>query len=530
MACATRAFRRAGRGVTVMIGPTSDPAGSGTRDDDGQRGAMRTIARSGSVNAAGALVGAMSNFLLVVLIARWWSPAEAGGLFAATSVFIIAVALCHLGVDQGLVRFLAWNVGKGGDTKNRGLTLWALVPVLALALAVAGAGWFGAPLLQSALGDSAAEGELIVVVRVLAVSLPFAVLYEELLAITRGYARMRATVVLERVLRPCLQVVCVVVAAQVAPSISVLAVAWVLPYLVCVVLAGVAAHGTIRAMPRDAHWARPERAALSEFWRFTAPRGAARLAQIGIQRLDIVIVSFLAGPAAAAIYTSVTRFLVLGQTTTAALQQVSEPQLAKLLGADKLGGAAAVVRQMTLWSTMLAIPLYLSIAVHADTLLGLVFGPDYVSGSALLRLLCVAMIIGVCCGPVDVLLLMAGRSSLSLVNTMSALFVDVLLCFLLVPSLSYFGAGVAWAAAILVKNAMACIQVWRHLGVTVFTARQARWAAGLVVAFGLLPWVLSELANHWVALGASVTIGCGFLLWMWRNRARLLHTEAQVGG
>lgn len=511
----------------VDTGHDGRAAHTGGAEDDGRHKAMRAIVRGGSANAAGALLSGAANFLLIVLIARWWTPEEAGMMFAATSVFLISIGLCHLGVDQGLVRFLAWNTGRGDAANNRSITVWALVPVLALALVVAAAGWFAAAPIQRAIGTSGNGSELAAVIKILSATLPIAVLYEQLLAITRGYARMRATVVLERVLRPCLQVLCVIGAASISPTVPVLAVAWVAPYSVCLVLAAAATRATIRSMPKGSVWARPHQGVLPEFWRFTAPRGLARLAQIGIQRADIVIVSFLAGPAAAAIYTSATRFLVLGQMATSALQQVSEPQLAKLLGADKLTGAAAVVRQMTLWSTILAVPLYLTIAVHADTLLHLTFGPEYVEGAALLRLLCVAMIMGICCGPVDVLLLMAGRSTLSLINTSAALAVNVLLCFILVPRLSYLGAGIAWAAAILIKNGMACVQVWRHLRVVAFTWQQARWAATATILFGLVPLVLSLLVtSSWAPPAVSAVIGCTYLIWMWVRREGLLRVDS----
>lgn len=498
-------------------------------DDDGGGGALRTIARSGSANVGGALIGAAANFLLIVLIARWWAPEEAGVMFAATSVLLIAIGLCHLGVDQSLVRFLAWNTGRGDATRNRSLTFRALVPVMILAIAVATAGWFGATPLQRSWGALGDSSEAVTVIRTLAVALPVAVLYEQLLAITRGYSRMRATVIIERILRPCLQVLFVIVAAQTVPTVPALALAWVAPYPICLALAALPAWDTIRTMPRSMPKLQQSAGTMSEFWRFTAPRGAARLAQIGIQRADIVIVAALAGPAAAAIYTAATRFLVLGQMATGALQQVSEPQLAKLLGADNLARAAAIVRTMTLWSTALAVPLYVTIAVHADALLHLIFGPEYAAGSPLLRLLCAAMIIGVLCGPVDVLLLMAGRSTLSLINTVAALVTSILLCLLLVPSLSYLGAGIAWAAAILLKNCMACIQVWRHLRVMVFTWQQARWAVMAIMLFAPAPILLTvSVTSQWVPIALSMAIGGGYLAWTWVNRSKLLRADGGI--
>ncbi len=69
---------------------------------------------------------------------------------------------------------------------------------------------------------------------------------------------------------------------------------------------------------------------------------------------------------------------------------------------------------------------------HCRGHLGL-FGQDYVTGAnaAVVLVMVLGMLLAVASGPVDTLLLMAGRSTLSLVNTLIALAVDAALCLLL---------------------------------------------------------------------------------------------------
>nr|UIK89352.1 polysaccharide biosynthesis C-terminal domain-containing protein [Arthrobacter polaris] len=178
------------------------------------------------------------------------------------------------------------------------------------------------------------------------------------------------------------------------------------------------------------------------------------MAQVGLQRADIALVTVLAGPAAAALYTAVTRFLVLGQLATSALQQVSEPHLAKLLAKGNRNGAKLVTQQLTLWTILLAWPIYLFFVIYAEQLLSIIFGTEYAAGADSLRLLSIAMLFSTGIGPLDMLLLMAGRSSLSLINTATALVLDIVGCLLLVPIDGYFGAATAWTVSIVVRNMM----------------------------------------------------------------------------
>ncbi len=458
-----------------------DPKASKHTAVEGEDRALKRIARSGAANVGAAAVGSASNFLLIVLITRFWASEDAGLLFAATSFFIIAVALAHLGADQGLVRFIAWNVGRGAGHSNRATVLAGVLPSLTMTLVVAVLGYAAAPWLAGLLGaQSGAEGALII--RVLVVTLPFAVLYEQLLAVCRGYAVMKPTIVLERALRPTLQMLLILAAGLAQSGVVVLTLAWTLPYALCFLLAGVAAVRTLRRHRDDWHGAAP-----------------------------------------AAIYTAATRFLVLGQVATSALQQVSEPQLARLLARKRKDTVSLVIRQMTLWSVALVWPVYLVFAVHASALMALVFGPGYEAGGIVLQLLATAMLVATAVGPLDVLLLMAGRSSLSLLNISVALVVDLALCVLLIPQLGILGAGIAWAAAIIAKNLLCLWQVRKHLGISVFSRELVMWLISLLGLFGLLG-LLGSLppAQPWVGLGISALTGIFYLGYLWSKRTLLM--------
>ena len=68
----------------------------------------------------------------------------------------------------------------------------------------------------------------------------------------------------------------------------------------------------------------------------------------------------------------------------------------------------------------LAWPLYFTLAVFAPLLLQ-VFKPQYAAGATSLELLAVAMLVATAIGPVDIVLLMGGRSMWNLFNVVVAL-------------------------------------------------------------------------------------------------------------
>ena len=155
----------------------------------------------------------------------------------------------------------------------------------------------------------------------------------------------------------------------------------------------------------------------------------------------------LASPADAALYTAATRFLVLGQLFVQSVQQALSPQISALFARDETRAANSVYQAATLWSIIAAWPLYLLLAGFAPTLMG-VFGEGYDVATDVVLILSLTMLLATACGPVDSVLLMAGRSWLSLRNSTVALAVNVGLNLVLIPAYGIRGAAVSWAVAI----------------------------------------------------------------------------------
>ena len=124
----------------------------------------------------------------------------------------------------------------------------------------------------------------------------------------------------------------------------------------------------------------------------------------------------------------------------------------------------------TSWFVPLAWPTYLTIAIFSPVLLT-VFGREFDAGAIVLAVLGAAGLFAAAAGPVDMLLLMAGRSTSSLFNNGAALVVNVVLNLILIPTIGMSGAALAWAASLVIRNALPLIQVRRQLDLHPFGHR-----------------------------------------------------------
>ncbi|MGD9957854.1 polysaccharide biosynthesis C-terminal domain-containing protein [Nocardioides sp.] len=481
---------------------------------------LRRLARGGVGGLMAAAVSGLGGLVFITIAARSFSKADVGTTFALTSLFLIAVAVVTLGTDVGIVRFLAVKRAQGRDDHLSAVMAVTLGPVILLSIATASALWFTLPLVFSTEKTDMA--------RLLAVFLPMAAISNLSLAGTRGLGTVRPTVTIDGLLRQGLQPLLALVVAWQASDPFWLVAAWVTPYAVSAVagwMAYVRMCRKVKVAPITAPWSPSTQGVWAEVWRFHAPRSVTQIAQIGIRRADIPLVTAIAGPAAAGVYTAASRFVAAGLQAIRGTQQMVGPQMARLVGAGRLEEAGTALRTATTWNVLVAWPLYLTCAAMPDLVLSL-FGPNYSSGKPVVVILALAMLIGTAAGPVDIALLMLGRSTQSLANNMAALVTNLALNLLLIPIMGITGAATAWAASILVSNALPTWQIRKVLGNP--WDRATLFAVGAtLVPFGALP-LAGRLAGLDTDAGQALLLGVGLLMFvalLWRFRGPLLLVE-----
>ncbi|GGV14612.1 hypothetical protein GCM10010182_39080 [Actinomadura cremea] len=479
------------------------------------------LARGGALNLVGAMCAGLMGFVLIVAVVRTYDQALAGAFFAATSLFLILNAVSGLGSDAGLLRWVPHHLARGERTNARRTVPIALVPVLATAclaglVMVVTAPWFA----ELVHGDS--PGETTSMLRVLGLFLPAAAAQDALLAATRGHGSMRPTVLVDKIFRQVAQVGGVLVAYAVGGDATVLALAWSLPYVPGVLIAAVLYRGLARRAGRGGTPA-PVRELAGPFWRFTAPRSLAQICQTALQRSDIVLIAALASPRDAAIYTAATRFIVFGQLAAQSLQQVMQPAVSRHMAMDDVAGAQRVMAVGTTWTVAVTWPLYLTLAAGAHVFL-MVFSPEYAAeGQSTTIVLALTMLLATAVGPADVVLLMAGRSGLSLGNNAAALVVNMVLNVVLIPLFGVPGAAAARAAALGTRNVLPLLQIRRILHISPTGAGLWRSIAYAVICFGMLPvCVQAALGTTVPALVLGVALGtAGYAVLLWTGRERL---------
>ncbi len=476
------------------------------------------LARDGLLALIGAGVSAVLNLVLVLVVIHAAGRVTAGVVFAATSLFLIAETAARLGCPTGLMYFLvrARTLDKVGTL--RAILRAGLVPVvigsvlLSVLLLV-----FGSPLARW-MAPGHADAAL-VSIRLLALLIPIAAISDSLLYATRAFGSMKPLVVVERMGRPALQVVLTLVAIAIgAITAGALSLMWALPYAASGTIALVWTYRLVGRAERRAGTGRGHAPTpWGEFWRFTTPRAMQSIVQIALQRFGIVLVSAILGPAHAAVYAAVTRFLVFGQLGSQAITAAVQPQIGALMVKDDHDGALNVYQVSTCWLVLLCWPVYLLLVVFSRQI-PLIFGHGYDSGTGVLVVLAGAMLFATASGMVDAVLAMAGRTLWTLLNATAALIVNVSLTLLLLPHLGILGAAIGWAVGIVTNNVLPLAQL--SVSMRLHPFGRGTLLAMLVTGcwLGLLPLVAGlALGTSGPVLAVAVVIGfAGYAATAWR--------------
>lgn len=519
------------RGRPATGPPEAEVVPDAPADDGPDSGAdLRSLARGGVFALSGSVIAGVLGFVLTILMTRGFDQVTVGIVFTMVSVFLVAFTVVKLGASTGVVYFVARLSALGDSHRLRSALRSALTPVVATSLVAAAALIvLAGPLARLIVPDHPQQA--IAPLRALALILPFAAVMDVCLFGSRGLHRLRPLVVVDKIGRPLLQValvgVCVAVGAH---GTTVLALAWGVPYVPAAVVAAgwlwyLLVHverrrGVTHSEPGTMH---------REFWAYTWPRWMQSISQIGLQRLDIVLVAGLAGPTEAAVYAAVTRFLVFGQLAAGSIGAVVQPRLSRLVALDDHASLHTVYRVSTTWLILTTWPLYLGFVVLARQL-PLVFGPKYATGASVLVVLGLAMLVATACGIVDMVLAMAGRTLWTFANSVVALVIMVGLDLLLIPPLGIFGAALGWGAAILFNNLTPLTQLAVSMRLHPFGRSTFTAAAVALGTMGVVPGALAlgqaPASVLLAAFGAGVLVYAA-LVWHWRS---LLSLDVLRGG
>lgn len=144
------------------------------------------------------------------------------------------------------------------------------------------------------------------------------------------------------------------------------------------------------------------------------------------------------------------------------INTIAAPKFASLYVKGEMQALSKTARQSSALMVLAVAPMLAIMMVFPEPILRL-FGPDFVTGAPLLRLLSIGQFINVATGSVGYLLMMTGHERTLRLNITLATAVNLWLCLWLIPKMGPFGAAIATAVPLALMNLLSAYFVYTKL-------------------------------------------------------------------
>lgn len=398
------------------------------------------------------VVGMFFSFTFNWAITKYMDQDEVGLFQYYISIITFAMVIIPLGY-QSLAQREALSLGRNGISK---LSKQALLAVFFSSVLFGGLWYWGLTKhnLVKDLTDFSGLKIALMIIPVYALNVFFR-------AILQSQNKIFSSVLPDVLIRPIILLGCTMILPLFAVDISGNLLLWILLFILVGALifsiARVYQHTEVKELPQKTNWLKQ----------------ALLLLPIGLlttvnERIDVVMVSKILGKIDNAVYGIAFKFALFSGFGLVILNQVLVPHYAKYFSSEENSKKLREkIKPNVRLSFALSSFVVLSLIVIGQMLLSW-FGKgeeDYTVGYSSMIILAFGQLFNVALGSTGYILTMAKKESLVMLSIVAGIVVNILLNYLLLPTLGITGAAISTSASIVVWNLMMLIFVKRTTGI-----------------------------------------------------------------
>jgi len=464
----------------------------------------RSLLKGGGVVMIGTVLQLAISFVGMALIARFFGRTDYGAVSLGLTVMEFAAAISLLGLNTGVARYLPRY---DSTADRRGVLVSAMQLALPTAVVVGiGIVVFAPTIATRAFDDSSVTP----ILRVVGATVPAVALVRMGTGAVQGLQLSRGKVVIQNLTLPITRIV--LIGCVLLFGFGVVGIA--LSYSLAYVAAALAAlyylyrYTPLFASTDATNLRRP-------LITFSAPLIVGMTMGRVLTEIDTLLlgVSSAASTGDVGVYRAVYPIASLLPFVLTALGFMFLPLISELHANGRIAEMRRMFQVVTKWTVFATIPLFFAVAFFPDSVIGITFGPDFLSGATALQVLALAFFLPLLAGPNTNLLTTIGSTRTIMYNDIATAAVNVGLNLLLIPQYSFLGAAIATAVAYVFKNVVYSAQVYQKTGTHPITASLAKplvasLCAGIVLYLAVIETVrVTTLVFLAVVAGFTIVHG-----------------------
>jgi len=405
-----------------------------------------------------------------------YGPAQLGFYVLGITLVQMTNLVSQLGMDNGVVRYVAHYAAEGDVRRVRGTVIQALLVTFGLSVALSGLLFFGAGFLaDKVFGKPFLE----TIFAAFSVSVPFFTIMSMALWATQGFQTVKYATYVQYVVRPLINLALIVVfylfGVQVLGAVAAYILSMALGAILALYYLKRVFPGLLNSEIRPKFESRALLAA-------SAPMTVVSLTQQITPWIAVLVLGAFDTVWAVGIYDVGARTANLSTLVLFAFIGIFSPMVSNLYSRGQVQDLAYLYKDVSYWAFTGALVFFLTTALLAQDIM-VVFGADFASGWPVVVIIAASQLFSSSVGPTARVLVMTGHQRIVVFSALGSAAAAMVLNLLLVPAFGIFGAAVATAAAVILANAVTLAFVHRLLGFWPYSTRYAKPAiAGLLAA------------------------------------------------
>jgi len=425
---------------------------------DEQASEIVKVAKGGGIALIGT-TGSRGLTYVYSIALIWFLGAEKFGQYTLALAVVMFIGLISsLGLPQGVIRFGSIEAGKSGRSGVHQVVKSAFKVVIPASILLGAGTFFGASSLANLVFH---KPELTVILQILAISIPFVAAQSTIAAATRALKEMRWTAIVG-VAQPFIALVAAIVLILLGMGANGAAIAYVASYVLGSMLA---MYFYTRMIPKEDRSG--ETYPLGRMVKFSVPLSMTEWMHFANERTEIFFLGLLPGSAGVSLYKIAWSLAGLETLLRQSLEQILAPYSSELSHHRKIEQLGSLYKTTAKWGFTSALMIFLLYMLYSKEIMG-IFDPSLASGGGVLLMLGFAQLFNEFTGACNTILIMSGRSDLTLANTIILFGSSIALDWLLIPTYGVIGAGIAGGATVILVNILRVVEVWWTLRIHPF--------------------------------------------------------------
>lgn len=420
--------------------------------DDNKSIAVETaIAKSSVIVFTGQISKLVLAYILVAILTRYLGVEKFGLYHLGATVILVAATISRMGLENGLVRFVSIYRLENDVNKIKGIFFTSIIFTLILSIIISFWLFFYKDAISQRYFPYIELGD---VIRIIIYSLPFIASNFILFSVMQSFHASKYFTYITGFIDPLSKILIFLIFLFFGMGLYGMLYSHVITSIIVFLISLVVIYKISPIFKSNICL----KCDIKKLALFSAPLSLAGIFQLSLDWADTIMLGHYETSKYVGIYAVTVKLSLIGTFVLYSVNYMFAPVISATFSNNDFGKLKYLFQRITRWIFIVTLPISLILIIYSKPLLGL-FGNEIRDGALCLVILTVGQFINSLTGSVGYMLMMTGRSVLTLINIFAVCILNIILNYYLIPKYGIVGAAIATSISLSTINLIRLAEV-----------------------------------------------------------------------